>query len=257
MTKTWASSPSGDRYSVPVEMRFIDMFMAALGALIFMAMLLAYLVPKIPAISNSPLPDQPKRALSLHIITKSLPPARLGERYELPLAYRGGTGLVTWELAAGKNGLPNGLKFDAQGGILVGTAGAMGTSRFVIRARDSSGATTDISYELVVDSARPDPRKPGRWLAYAMLVGLLLLTVTLRSAARDEFKTVALCREAAQLGQAQYNKPTGQGKYEVVILPDGIPTLIQTGKGLKRASNTFLLLSLAMAGWIVWRVWLG
>ena len=48
MNRAWQSRSTMDHHTVPVEMRFIDLFMAALGALIFMAMLLSFLLRFFP-----------------------------------------------------------------------------------------------------------------------------------------------------------------------------------------------------------------
>src|SRR5438132_107821 len=50
---------NGDSQHVPVEMRFIDMFMTALGALVFVALLLVFLLPKTTQPKAPPAPQQP------------------------------------------------------------------------------------------------------------------------------------------------------------------------------------------------------
>src|SRR6266853_728910 len=111
MPSGWGASHRTDRHAVPVEMRFIDMFMAALGALIFMAMLLAFLLRFVPqGATAQPSRDprsSPKKELSL--LTRTLPSARVGEPYELAFAYRGGTGDIAWEIAAGAQELGSDL----------------------------------------------------------------------------------------------------------------------------------------------------
>jgi len=46
MKSRWHRAHAGEQHS-PVEMRFVDMFMTALGALVFLAMLLVFLLPRI------------------------------------------------------------------------------------------------------------------------------------------------------------------------------------------------------------------
>lgn len=46
MRSPWGAAHQGDDHHSPVEMRFVDMFMTALGALVFIAMLLVFLLPK-------------------------------------------------------------------------------------------------------------------------------------------------------------------------------------------------------------------
>jgi cell division protein FtsB len=52
MRSRWRSGPA-DEQQTPVEMRFIDMFMTALGGLVFLCLLLVFLLPKVtPAQEN-------------------------------------------------------------------------------------------------------------------------------------------------------------------------------------------------------------
>jgi len=135
MSSTWGHTRGAERYAVPVEMRFVDMFMAALGALIFMAMLLAFLLKFIPVQGEgtpSPLPA----ASTLRLLSPQLAPARVGEPYEYPFAYRGGTSAVRWEIVAGARDAAPDLRFDAQQGTLSGTPTAPRSIHFVLRVRD-------------------------------------------------------------------------------------------------------------------------
>ena len=74
MRSAWGSRLAAERAAVPLEMRFIDLFMAALGALIFMAMMLAFLLRFTPAHDARPAPADPAPppAAPLRIVTGSL-----------------------------------------------------------------------------------------------------------------------------------------------------------------------------------------
>ena len=90
MNSAWRRGHNGAHES-PIEMRFIDFFMAAIGALIFMAMAFAYLVSGQPtrATDGATAPSNTPERLMLS--TKTLPPAQAEQDYELAFAYRGGT----------------------------------------------------------------------------------------------------------------------------------------------------------------------
>ena len=46
MTSSWRQLSAREGHGAPVEMRFVDMFMTALGSLVFIALLLVFLLPK-------------------------------------------------------------------------------------------------------------------------------------------------------------------------------------------------------------------
>ena len=56
MRSRWSSQHAGGQHA-PVEMRFVDMFMTALGSLIFIALLLVFLLPKAAQTNPSTLPE--------------------------------------------------------------------------------------------------------------------------------------------------------------------------------------------------------
>ena len=172
MRSAWRAHAAGER-QVPVEMRFIDMFMAALGSLVFMAMLLSFLLRYIPP--GKPIPGQPAPPppSALRIVTRALPPAYVGEPYEVAFAYRGGAGAVVWQVPAGLTELPTGLRFDAQRGLLTGTPGERAIARFVLQAADLHGGEDRRPLELVVQAARKSSKRPE--VISAAVVAVLLL----------------------------------------------------------------------------------
>jgi hypothetical protein len=56
MRSRWSSQHAAGQHA-PVEMRFVDMFMTALGSLIFIALLLVFLLPKAAQTNPSTLPE--------------------------------------------------------------------------------------------------------------------------------------------------------------------------------------------------------
>ncbi|HSC90677.1 MAG TPA: Ig domain-containing protein [Gaiellaceae bacterium] len=73
----------------------------------------------------------------LAVATRRLATAKLGARYRVKLAKRGGVGAVRWQLVRGP--LPAGIRLDARTGTLAGVARAVGTRRVTIAARDALG----------------------------------------------------------------------------------------------------------------------
>jgi hypothetical protein len=257
MRSAWRLHAVGERH-VPVEMRFVDMFMAALGALIFMAMLLSFLLRYLPNKPHAGPGGQPAPpASALQIVTRSLPPARVGEPYEVAFAYRGGSGPVVWQVPAGREEIPAGLRFDAQRGILSGTPGKRGTARFVLQASDFRGGEHRRPFELMIEA----PKKAGRrfeTLSAVVLIALLLLIWLASLAALSDFRQkLATLQEAWTRGQVSMTWRRGLHEEETVRLPEGIEIYqerLQAGRWFNRALLFVLLLSLA---WFAWRIWGG
>jgi hypothetical protein len=76
MIARWSRSSTRE-HGVPVELRFIDMFMATVGALIFMAMLFSWVIAHTKH-EDVPVVSVPG-TLPLTLLTKALPPARVGQ----------------------------------------------------------------------------------------------------------------------------------------------------------------------------------
>jgi large repetitive protein len=87
-------------------------------------------------------------APKLQIATFAIGRARVGKRYLLALAARGGVGHTSWTLAAGS--LPAGVKLNATTGVVSGKTRARGRFRFTVLVTDSLGAKAAMTYSLTV-----------------------------------------------------------------------------------------------------------
>jgi hypothetical protein len=92
------------------------------------------------------------KSLSLVILTQSIPDAKRTYYYETTLQASGGTGAITWRLAAGS--LPYGMTLSSTGTIS-GKSGYTGCWTFTAEARDSGTPvlTAQRQYTLVVRTA--------------------------------------------------------------------------------------------------------
>ena len=89
----------------------------------------------------------------LAIIRQQLPDAALRIPYEVRLGAEAAAGRVSWAMTEG--GLPAGLAFDADAGVIRGTPEETAESRRVsIGARDENGATDDHAFTLTVRRGR-------------------------------------------------------------------------------------------------------
>jgi hypothetical protein len=254
MNSAWRHHFASER-QVPVEMRFVDMFMAALGALIFMAMLLSFLLrylPSKPAVDSSGQPLPPPSAL--RIVTRFLPPAQVGKPYEMAFAYRGGSGPVVWQVPAGSEELPTGLHFDPRLGILSGTPGERGTARFVLQVSDLRGGEHRQPFELMVEAPQKGPRRLEN--AFAVALNIVLLLVWLATLAGIG----GLRQRLAELQEAWSRRETvvvwRRGVEEDrVELPEGIAVYEGRLQAARRFSNLMLLVFLLSLAWFAWRIW--
>jgi len=96
------------------------------------------------------------------IATRELPPAHRGEAYAVSLEVDGGSGPVTWSLAAGR--LPEGLRLESDTGGIHGTAVGEG-SRFVVQVTDSLGDLhrRELRIDVLETKSGPRCRGRGRW----------------------------------------------------------------------------------------------
>jgi len=239
-------------------MRFIDMFMAAVGALVFMSMLLAFLLKYLPPPDdrNKNGEQDQKKEEPLQILTKDLPPARVGEPYEVAIAYRGGKGRITWDVVAGAQEIPTGMHLDLGQGVLAGTPRDAGVGRFIIRVRDGLESMEERAYELVIVPAPKDSGKIGRWIAiFTMAITLLiwLITIALVLQLKQRVRELENCWER---GQTYVRWETGGGVKEEVELPGGIDTYKGRLQGTRRFNRFWLFLALIEAVFFIWRFWL-
>lgn len=262
MSGTWRFGGGSDRHAVPVEMRFIDLFMAALGALIFMAMLLSFLLKYIPDGPHLEVPGEEHQEVirppsgPLEIVTHTLPTAHVDEPYEMAFAYRGGTGPVAWEIVAGAEELPPGVEFDAERGVLSGAPDERATGRFVLLIRDAEGTNDQQAFEMTVEAARTGSRWLERLLAIVVIGAVLLLWLGSLAHSGHLKERLAYLKEAWSRGQRQVMLKTGPDTHEIIDLPGGLETYRQQLASSQRFSKVMLLVLVLLVAWFAWRLWL-
>ncbi|WP_037570446.1 Ig domain-containing protein [Phaeacidiphilus oryzae] len=162
--------------SVPLELRFIDLLMIVIAALLLVAVLLSVVSAHLPAHSGSGAVARPP----LRVATAQLPDATAGRSYTLTLAATGGDGTDRWT-AAGP--LPAGLRLDGSG-VLSGTPSAAGGTSFRVTVADGTGASSTRTLALRVAAApaaatgpRAAPAHHGTGISWwvALLLSLLAL----------------------------------------------------------------------------------
>ncbi len=112
-------------FEPPIEMRFVDLFMIIVTALMFVTVMLSV----ISAFVGSARVD-----VAPHVATVSLPEALLGRSYQLTLAGSGGSGAYTWKLSNGS--LPAGLILDSTNGVISGTPTRLERTQFTVQLTD-------------------------------------------------------------------------------------------------------------------------
>lgn len=249
----WRRKLSGESHAVPVEMRFVDMFMAALGALIFMAMLFAFLLKGIRP-DASPIPAATDTS-PLRLTTKGLPAARQNEPYEVAFAYRGGRGAVIFEIAAGEIGEIPGMQFDASEGMLRGTPNAQGTLRFVLRIRDSANETTERPYELLIVPSRKGTRTAERWLNGLMIAGALIVLLMLLGIYATLGHVMQGIEAAWDRGEFSFTYQNSDNETTTVDLPGGIEEHRLRMRGFCVLIWSFSLALTILIIWFVLRIW--
>lgn len=96
----------------PIEMRFVDLFMIIVTALMFMIVMLS-IVSAFVGGSNALAEVSPR------IISVELPAGLANRPYSVTLAGIGGSTPYTWKIISGA--LPGGLGLDEENGIISGT----------------------------------------------------------------------------------------------------------------------------------------
>lgn len=89
----------------------------------------------------------------LTIITPSLPPGNVGQAYNQTVQATGGTGALTWSIAAGT--LPQNLNLNSATGSISGTPTAPGTSSFTARVADTGGQADTQALSIIINPAVP------------------------------------------------------------------------------------------------------
>jgi hypothetical protein len=134
------STPGG-----PVELRFLDLFMMIVAALVFVVVSLSLF-----GVQQSAPADPPP----LEVATAALPAAVQGLPYDAYLAGRGGTGPYTWRILAGAP--PYGMRFDGPTGRLSGVPGEAQPVRLAVELRDGAGSRARRALALHVQARSAD-----------------------------------------------------------------------------------------------------
>jgi hypothetical protein len=130
--------------AAPVELRFIDLFMLIVAALVFIALVSI-------VVSAPPKPSEP-----LVVLTRTLPLALQDEPYEIYFAGRGGQPPYGWDIVSGE--LPDGLQLDREHGRISGRPASQGTTQFEAELRDAMNDSSRASLRLEVRAtARGEP----------------------------------------------------------------------------------------------------
>lgn len=236
----------------PVEMRFVDMFMTALGSLIFMALLLVFVIVNFPTEGLAPPEDAPVETRELLLVTKTMPQARPGERYDAALAYRGGVGAVRWSISAGEGGLPPGVEFNPDEGSISGTPIALGVYRFTVTAVDARNNSVSRGYEIEVRAPPVSSKAFNLWVA-----GILALVLAYQgiSYARNSLNQAVLRADASmRYARREAGMPVrmpggGTGSYE---LPGAISYFAQAAGAARNKSILAFLGAGAAVTYIFW-----
>jgi hypothetical protein len=126
----------------PVELRFIDLFLMIVAALVVVT-----LVVLLRGLRS----DDPPR-----IVVRSLPRAVVGEHYEVPLASSGGTEPLRWRLVGGQP--PRGMRLELDG-LLHGVARRADERVLRVALADADGRSVERS--LALGAATAPPREPA------------------------------------------------------------------------------------------------
>lgn len=112
-------------FEPPIEMRFVDLFMIIVVALMFITVMLSI----ISAFVGSERVDASPR-----VATEALPMALVNKPYSLTLAGLGGSNPYTWRV--GEGALPSGLSLAPETGVISGVPGQPERSQFVVEMVD-------------------------------------------------------------------------------------------------------------------------
>jgi hypothetical protein len=130
----------GHGHDTPVELRFVDLFLLIVAALVFIALVLI-----LRGVSIGAPPT---------ILTRALPPALQRMAYQVQLASTGGTPPLRWSIVRGV--LPTGI--EVRGGVIEGNAETNGRSMFELELMDSEGRAVIATMTLeVVDIETASP----------------------------------------------------------------------------------------------------
>ncbi|MBK9006629.1 MAG: putative Ig domain-containing protein [Anaerolineae bacterium] len=125
----------------PIEMRFVDLFMIIVTALMFMIVMLS-IVSAFVGGSNALAEVSPR------IISVELPAGLANRPYSVTLAGIGGSTPYTWKIISGA--LPGGLGLDEENGIISGTPEKIQQTQFIISLNDNDKRSSQKEYFLEI-----------------------------------------------------------------------------------------------------------
>lgn len=114
-------------FEPPIELRFVDLFMIIVTALMFVAVMLSVISAAVGRPAGS---EQPR------ITTTALPTALVGRPYEVTLAAEGGTPPYRWQIEGELPSAPDLRLVDPTLGVIRGTARKVDRTEFTVRVSD-------------------------------------------------------------------------------------------------------------------------
>jgi len=135
-------------FEPPIELRFVDLFMIIVTALMFTTVILSIISAFVGGVNVDVVP---------RVLTRGVPKALTNDSYELTLAATGGSGSYTWEIVEGQ--LPEGLQLWPKEGIIVGIPKQIQRTQFVVKVSDSRGRNDSAKLEIEVDT-KGEARQP-------------------------------------------------------------------------------------------------
>ena len=135
-------------FEPPIEMRFVDLFMIIVTALMFVTVMLSI----ISAFVGSSRIDVAPR-----IATTALPAALLNQPYYLTLAGTGGASPYQWQIVNGA--LPANLRLDPATGVITGTPAQLERTQFTIELTDTEKRSDkrEVVLEIRPSGTRTEP----------------------------------------------------------------------------------------------------
>jgi hypothetical protein len=106
------------------------------------------------SITISPIPPPPNPPT---ITTTTLSAGTVNQPYSQGVQATGGTGALTWSLAAGSGPLPANLNLNPINGVISGTPTAAGTSLFTVQVQDSGGLSDTQALSITINAPTPPP----------------------------------------------------------------------------------------------------
>jgi hypothetical protein len=253
----WRTRSSSGPPRAPVELRFIDMFMTALGSLIFLALLLVFLVrwlPKQPSVADRP---HVNTTAELRIVTAILLPGRVDDPYSMAIAYRDGSGHVSWSISPGPDALPPGTTFNAAQGIISGSPTEEGIFRFVVAATDDTGGRDSRDYQILVERSLTSHSSVGIWVAAVLVAFIGFLAFILRGGASSMRAHAARAQAAYDRNESTYQHGSGAHGVTIYELPQGIGQLHALAVSWQRKSRILTVCAVLVGIYLIWAIWSG